>query len=100
MLWVCELAAARIEVVMDIKKTPDSQELRVSGLLFDANRASSDGACRTRTTGRVFQRLWFVGSSALFVYWALSGLSSSQFEGSDSLMQLPVQGTPFILTLG
>jgi hypothetical protein len=90
---------------MDIKKTSDSQELRVSGLLFDANRASSDGACRTRTTGRVFQRLWFVGSSALgyafrFVYWALSGLSSSQFEGSDSLMQLLVQGTPFIRTLG
>jgi hypothetical protein len=36
------------------------------------------------------------GYAFRFVSWALSGLSSSQFERSDSLMQLLVQGTPFI----
>jgi hypothetical protein len=88
-------------VVVD-EKDPRQRVLLVSGLLFDADRASSAGGCHTHTQSASFSG-YVCGALCLFTTRSdsstghLSGLLSSQLGGSDFTLYLLAQGPAFIL---
>jgi hypothetical protein len=87
------------------EKDPRQRVLRVSGLLFDADRASSAGGCHTHTQSASFSG-YVCGALCLFT--TRSDPSTGHCPGSRALnwgdlishFYLLAQGAPFILSAG